>query len=118
LRTNTPSSLHFTRHCPMTLICMSSKLTSDYILAIIQSLHLPLASLAVRLSINCRCCWACMSSLVLDEPEVVLNVIKSGQVSVPKHVRMQLADTGFLAELLHFFVDAAIYHTLAFCAGQ
>jgi hypothetical protein len=41
-----------------------------------------------------------MARLVLDEPKVVLDVVEPGQVGVPEHVRVQLADSGFLVELL------------------
>ena len=61
---------------------------------LIQCLYLPLSGLVVCLGINGSCGWAGVSSLVLDEPEVLLDVVQPGQVSVPEHVGMQIADSG------------------------
>jgi len=91
---------------------------SAYILEIVPSPHLALTSLAVCLGINCRSCGACVASLILNESKAVLNILEPGEVCVPEHVRMQLADAGFLTEFLHLLVYATVYHSFAFCAGQ
>ncbi len=39
-----------------------------------------------------------MTSLVLDKPEVVFGIVQPGQVSVPKHVRVELSDSGTIAD--------------------
>ena len=77
---------------------------------LIQCLYLPLSGLVVCLGINGGCGWAGVSCLVLDEPEVLLDVVQPCQVSVPEHMRMQFPDTGLSAKLLDLLIDAAIDH--------
>jgi hypothetical protein len=50
-----------------------------------------------------------MTSLVLDEPEVLLDVVQPGQVSVPEHVGMQLADSSLFADTFYLGIYATIY---------
>ncbi|MBA7662577.1 hypothetical protein ES703_70606 [subsurface metagenome] len=80
---------------------------------LIQCLYLPLSGLVVCLGINGSCGWAGVSSLVLDEPEVLLDVVQPGQISVPEHVWMQLADSSLFADTFYLGIYAAIYDPVA-----
>ncbi len=85
---------------------------------LIQCLYLPLSGLVVCLGINGSCGWAGVSCLVLDEPEVLLDVVQPGQVSVPQHMRMQLADSSLFANTFYLGIYAAVYDPVATFTDQ
>ena len=76
---------------------------------LIQCLYLPLSGLVVCLGVYGSCCRAGVPCLVLDEPEVLLDVVQPGQVSVPEHVWMQLADSSLFADTFYLGIYATIY---------
>ena len=59
-----------------------------------------------------------MSCLILDEPEVFLDVVQPGQISVPEHMRMKLADSSLFADTLDFGIYTAVDDATAKFANQ
>jgi len=52
-----------------------------------------------------------MANLFLDEAQVLLIVVKSNQISTPKHMRAQFANSSLFANPLYFAVKAHVYES-------
>ena len=59
-----------------------------------------------------------MSGLILDESEVLLDVVQPCPVSMPEHVRMQLADASLFANTLDLGINRAVSHPPSLLTDQ